>query len=45
LLFVGGCLNARKIEADIWRRIPPYFDQEKGADEAPFEFITAVGIS
>jgi hypothetical protein len=33
---VNGGLNAQKTEADIWRIMPPYFDQEKGGDLAPF---------
>lgn len=33
---VNGGLNAQKPEADIWRIMPPYFDQEKGGDLAPF---------
>jgi hypothetical protein len=44
LAIVSGGLNARKDEAVIQRRMPPYFGQEKGADEAPFEIFTAVGI-
>jgi hypothetical protein len=35
-LAVNGGLNAQKPEADIWRIMPPYFDQEKGGDLAPF---------
>lgn len=33
---VNGGLNAQKTEADIWRRMPPYFDQEKGGDLSHF---------
>jgi hypothetical protein len=36
LPIVNGGLNAQKPEADIWRIMPPYFDQEKGGDLAPF---------
>ena len=35
-ILVNGGLNAQKTEADIWRIMPPYFDQEKGGDLAPF---------
>jgi hypothetical protein len=36
IVIVNGGLNAQKPEADIWRIMPPYFDQEKGGDLAPF---------
>jgi hypothetical protein len=36
MVIVNGGLNAQKPEADIWRIMPPYFDQEKGGDLAPF---------
>ncbi len=42
---VSGGMNARKNEADIWRIMPPYFDQEKGADVAPFKVFSVVCLS